>query len=71
MKKLEYRVGKDELENPACVKTIYKKNVGGEARAKQIVEQLTSYLNKLGIRFAMEERDSVIDIFVEANSLEE
>ncbi len=68
---MEYQVEKQKLKNPACVKTIYKKNVGGEVKAKQIMEQSTSYLNKLGIRFAVEERDSVIDIFIEADSLEE
>ncbi len=71
MEKLKCQVGKDELKNPVCVKTIYKKNVGGEAKAKQIVEQSTGYLDKLGIRFAMEEKDSIIDIFVEVNSLED
>lgn len=71
MEKLKCQVERGELKNPACVKTIYKKSVGGEAKAKQIEEQSINYLDKLGVPFAVEERDSVIDIFVEVNSLEE
>ncbi len=68
---MKFQVDKDELKNRACVKTIYKQKVGGEAKAKQIEEQSKNYLNNLGIWFAVEERDSVIDIFIEADSLEE
>ena len=71
MERLKYQVGKDELKNPACVKTIYKQGVGGEARASQDKEQVSKYLGKLGIWFAVEERDSVIDIFIEESSLED
>lgn len=68
---MECQVEKNKLKNPVCVKTIYKNKVDGEDGTKQAEEQLTNYLDNLGIRFAVEREDSITEIFVEADSLEE
>ena len=71
MGRLEYQVEKEKLRDPVCIKTIQKQKAGSDSRARQTEEQLTSYLNNLQIRFAVEERDSVIEIFMEKDSLED
>ena len=71
MEKSKCQVEKDELKNPVCIKTIQEKILGSEARAKQAEEQAIGYLERLRIRFAVERGDSVTEIFVEADSLEE
>ena len=71
MEKSKCQVEKDELKNPVCIKTIQEKTMGSEARAKQTEEQTTGHLNRLGIRFAVERRNSITEIFVGADSLEE
>jgi len=71
MERLKYQVEKEELRNPVCIKTIHKDMVGGETRVKQEREGTAKYLNKLHYWFAVEERDSMIDVYVGEESLED
>jgi len=70
METLKYRVEKEELGNPVCIRTFKKDKIGGSAAVKE-ADALKQYLEMLGLKFAVIESESEIEIFIEATSLRE
>ena len=71
MEKIEFQVERKNLKDPISVRIIQKQRVGGDTKAKQVEDQLVMYFNNLHIKFAVEEKDSLIEFFIEKDSLED
>lgn len=69
MKKFECLVEKEALANPVCIAT-FKKDGTGNAGSKR-AELLMEHLERLRIKFAAEESDSLTEIFVAPESLDD
>ena len=69
MEKFECLVAKEMLVNRVCVAT-FKKDGAGNAGSKR-AELLMEHLERLHIKFAAEESDSLTEIFVESDSLDD
>ena len=70
MKALEYQVPtKEALENHVSIETFKKEGIGGDKKNIR-AERLIEHLNRLQTRFAVEESDSSIEIFVEERALD-
>ena len=61
MEKMEYQVEKEKLKDPVRIETVRKNG---------LIESRMDYLNGLQIYFAVEESDSVFEIFVGEKALE-
>ena len=70
MTELEYQVPKDALRKPVSIATFKKDGIGGDKKNIR-AETLIEHLNRLQIRFAVEDSDSSIEIFVEVESLDD
>ena len=71
MGKIKFQVERKNLKDPISVRIIQKQRVGLDSKAKQVEDQLVMYFNNLHIKFAVEERDSLIEFFIEEDSLED
>ena len=71
MGKIKFQVERKNLKDPISVRIIQKQRVGLDSKAKQVEDQLVMYFNNLHIKFAVEERDSLIEFFIEKDSLED
>ena len=71
MEKFKYQVEKEELITPISLKTFEKEGYGPTSGVK-LAESFMEKLNNLKrVKFAVEESDSKIEIFIEENSLAE
>ena len=71
MGKIKFQVERKNLKDPISVRIIQKQRVGLDSKAKQVEDQLVMYFNNLHIKFAVEEKDSLIEFFIEKDSLED
>ena len=71
MERLEYQVEKEELLNPISGKVIKKDASSKNTKIEEIAMMTARYLNKLEIKFAVEESDSMIEFFIEEAYLED
>ena len=69
MEKFECLVAKEALANRVCIAT-FKRDRAGGAESKR-AELLMEHLERLRIKFAAEESDSLTEIFVASGSLDD
>ncbi len=60
----------ETLKKPVCIRTFKKDKTGGNAAVKG-ADALKQYFERMGLKFAVVESDSKIEIFIEMSSLTE